>query len=204
MKARAKDTVGRQHKGHFGRQRLDVLAKGVCAGRPAARVGALNCGDRPSVGIDLAHARKGAQLDLDDENSSYCFIPSPVHIAPSTPRVSAQKRARRTTEAHTSSSAASRSKVLDALDMSERRFLFRARICSVPVMILLVALFLRRLMDQIIAMPNLACLKRRNPARSPSSSPQDICVMTKRKTSTPKREKHRKVCSVETDSAPPF
>ncbi|KJA16879.1 hypothetical protein HYPSUDRAFT_71055 [Hypholoma sublateritium FD-334 SS-4] len=212
MKARAKDTVGRQHKGHFGRQRLDVLAKGICAARSTACVGTLGSGDRPLVEIDFAHARRGEQLDLDGANGDsgrHCYIPSPVRIAPSTPRASAQKRARRAAEAHTSSSAASGSRVLDALDMSERRWLLQARICGVLLMIFPTALFLRRLMDQIVAMPNLACLKRRNPAKSLSSSPQDIRGMSARKTSTPRRENHRrenhrKVSSVAADSASPF
>ncbi len=59
-------------------------------------------------------------------------------------------------------------------------------------------------MDQIIAMPNLACLKRRGPVRSPSKSPQDIWAMTKRKTSTPTRERNKEVNSVLNDSVSPF
>ena len=59
-------------------------------------------------------------------------------------------------------------------------------------------------MDQIIAMPNLACLKRRGPVRSPSKSPQDICAMMKRKTSTPRRERNKEVNSVFNDSILPF
>ena len=130
MKARAKDIVGRQHKGHFGRQRLDVLAKGICATRPAARY------ERAQVEIDFAHARRRVQVeDADEGKSSQFYIPSPTRIAPSTPRASAQKPARRKVEAHTSSSRASRSKVLDELDMSERRRFFRGRICGVQLMI---------------------------------------------------------------------
>ncbi len=120
MKARAKDTVGRQHKGHFGRQRLDVLAKGICATRPAAR------GERAQVEIDFAHAQRKVQVvDVDEGRRSRFYIPSPTRIAPSTPRASKQKPARCAVEAHTSSSGARGSKVLDELDMSERRRFFR-------------------------------------------------------------------------------
>lgn len=116
MRARAKDTISRQEKGHFGRQRLDILAKGICSTKPSeissyySRTSALE--------INLAHARK--KLLLDGAGITQNFIPSSIHVTPNTPHSTQQRRAE-VTMAHTSSSASSRSTVLDNLDLSERK-----------------------------------------------------------------------------------
>ncbi|KAF8969135.1 hypothetical protein BDZ97DRAFT_266016 [Flammula alnicola] len=167
MKARVKDTIGRQQKGFFGRQRLDILSKGLAASKPSetSRVPTTISSRGLTLDIDLAHAKQ--KIPLDDMTYKKCFIPSPVHISPSTPR--SHKRTRKSDE-HTSSSSASRSEVLDALDISERQSSCRGTICARLVMLSSKALFLRRLMDQILAMPNLACLSDHSASKLSSAT----------------------------------
>lgn len=115
MKTRSKDIVGRQQKGFFGRQRLDLLSKGLCAsnatGIPKIATLISNSG---AEDIDLAHARQ--KIPVDDVISR-SYIPSPIRVSPSTPR--SRKRTRK--EAHISSSGTRHSKALEALDTLERQ-----------------------------------------------------------------------------------
>ncbi|KAF8907246.1 hypothetical protein CPB84DRAFT_1843953 [Gymnopilus junonius] len=144
MKARAKDAIGRIQKGFFGRQKFDMLYQGLSSSSKPTPTGKLTPGTQklvslkePRLEIDLAHARK--KIPIDDDSTGR-FIPSPIHVAPSTPRSRKQLKAH--SDAHTSSSPSvgrKKSKVLDILDTSE------------PI-------FLRRVMDEILAMPDLACL----------------------------------------------
>jgi hypothetical protein len=120
MKARVKDAVGRQQKGHFGRQKLVILSKGISATKPSehglagSAVSAL--GKSSAQDIELAHARK--KILLDDTASVRSFIPSPIHVTPRTPR-SYNRGRTRASEMHIPSPGARRSKVLDAVDLSE-------------------------------------------------------------------------------------
>jgi len=111
MKARSKDTVGRQQKGFFGRKRLDILSKGLCTSNATEITTFLS--SKGPENIDFAHARK--KIPLDDRILR-SYIPSPVHVSPSTPR--SHKRTRK--EAHTSSSGTRHAKVIEALDTLER------------------------------------------------------------------------------------
>lgn len=119
MKTRARDEVGRKQKGFFGRQRFDMLSKGLSAPleRSAARSIPFGVRQGPEK-IALAHARGKHNEEISDkEEITTCYIPSPV-------RVPSNKGSWRTRtqgfDAHTSSSDATRSEVLDNLDLSER------------------------------------------------------------------------------------
>ncbi|KAH9481759.1 hypothetical protein JR316_0006286 [Psilocybe cubensis] len=147
MKARAKDTIGRQEKGHFGRQRLNILSQGLSASKPSEKAqqakDIMHPNSKGLSDIDLAHARKKIPIDSDADTTKW-FIPKPIHISPSTPR---SRRYMRDRDAHTSSSRSNggRSKILDALDTSQ------------PI-------FLRRVMDDILAMDDLAGLSGIGPS----------------------------------------
>ncbi|KIJ98472.1 hypothetical protein K443DRAFT_133423 [Laccaria amethystina LaAM-08-1] len=129
-KARTRDVVGRQQKGFFGRQRLNILSKGLQT-------------STPKLSRDAPDPRAKEEITLAHAHSKH--IPEPtssMHKLPSTPPPG--KRRRVLMEAHTSSSGASgssrrQSKVLDALDIEE-------------------PMFLRGVLDRILAMPDLAGL----------------------------------------------
>ncbi|KAF9560739.1 hypothetical protein CPC08DRAFT_707896 [Agrocybe pediades] len=112
MKARVKDTVGRQQKTFFGHRRLDLLSQGLSAsktsGKPQLPSISLSS-NRGRPDIDLAHARQ--KIPLEEDADVYSYIPKAVHISPSTPD---SRRRLKTT--HTSSFHGPRSKVLDAVD----------------------------------------------------------------------------------------
>lgn len=123
MKARAKDAVGRQEKGHFGRQRLNMLSQGLSASKPSERahqpMDIVQLSSKGLADIDLAHARQKIPIDNDVSTTKW-FISKPIHISPSTPR---SRRCMRDRDAHTSSSRSNggRSQILDALDTSQRQ-----------------------------------------------------------------------------------
>ena len=123
MKIRSRDTVGRQQKGFFGRQRLDLLSKGLCASN-AAEIPkiATFLSSGGAENIDLAHARQ--KIPVDDVMLR-SYIPSPIRVSPSTPR--SHKRTRK--EAHTSSSGTRHSKALEVLDTLERQCISILNIC---------------------------------------------------------------------------
>lgn len=110
-KARTRDVVGRQQKGFFGRQRLNILSKGLQT-------------STPKLSRDASDPRAKEEITLAHAHSKHIPEPqSPLHKSPSTPPP--WKKQRVLMEAHTSSSGASgssrrQSKVLDALDIEER------------------------------------------------------------------------------------
>jgi hypothetical protein len=114
MKARTRDTIGRKQKTFFGRQRLDMLAKGI-SGTPQLDTTRLVLGATRKCPEDiaLAHApgRKNTHWTEEDA-STRNYIPSPVRYSSSAVRS-------RKPDAHTSSSG--RSEILDKLDVSERK-----------------------------------------------------------------------------------
>ncbi|KDR78806.1 hypothetical protein GALMADRAFT_244377 [Galerina marginata CBS 339.88] len=110
--------------------------------------------NRGHIEIDLAHARQ--KTPLDKNTAGAWFIPSPIHISPSTPR--SRKRVK-TQKAHTSSS--SRSEILDVLDTSDRQRFHTPMICAQLLMdVSMTALSLRGALDRIVAMPDLAGLAK--------------------------------------------
>jgi hypothetical protein len=115
MKIRSKDTVGRQQKGFFGRQRLDLLSKGLCTSNTTEipKIAPF-LSSRGAEDIEFAHARQ--KISVDDVILR-SYIPSPIRVSPSTPR--SHKRTRK--EAHTSSSGTRHSRALEALDTLERQ-----------------------------------------------------------------------------------
>jgi hypothetical protein len=156
-KARSKDTTGRAQKDFFGRQRLNILSKGLIANSRGLDVPA---GKRQSEGsmfdIGLAHAKCNP---LTPEVHQHSFIPSPVYVSPCAPKFKSKSFTHYASSSSTGSNRSSSSKVLDALDMSERES------CS-PFLILstkpfLVAIFLRAAMDRILTLPDLAGLSKR-------------------------------------------
>lgn len=118
MKARARDEVGRKQKVFFGRQRFDMLSKGLSAPLERSTTLSIPFGVRQGPEkIALAHARgKQNEETFDKEEITTCYIPSPVRVASN----KGGWRTRMRGDAHTPSSDASRSEVLDTLDLSER------------------------------------------------------------------------------------
>ncbi len=113
MKARTRDTIGRKQKTFFGRQRLDMLAKGISGTpQPDTTRSVLGAMRKCPEDIALAHA-PGRNTHLNEEDASTRnYIPSPVRFSSSAVRL-------RRPDAHTSSSG--RSEILDKLDVSERK-----------------------------------------------------------------------------------
>ena len=72
--------------------------------------------------ISLGHAKRKIPPSNDVVTSS--FIASPIDISPSTPK--SRRRTKRRLEEQSSSSNDGRSKVLDALDVSERQSTFES------------------------------------------------------------------------------
>ena len=73
--------------------------------------------------ISLGHAKRKIPSNNDVITSS--FIPSPIDVSPNTPTRSWRRR-KKIPEAHSSGSNVGRSKVLDALDVSERQSTFES------------------------------------------------------------------------------
>ncbi|OCH95429.1 hypothetical protein OBBRIDRAFT_883983 [Obba rivulosa] len=132
VRARVKDAVGKAQKNHFGKQRLDILSKGLGkAFTQAARAG--RAGGRNAPEISLAHARRvshegASDLSRRDEEE------------PATPSGEYASRASHATS-RASRKPLRRSKILSALDISE-------------------PLFLRAEMDRIAKIPDLLGLPR--------------------------------------------
>ena len=72
--------------------------------------------------ISLGHAKR--KIPPNDDLLMSSFIPSPIDISTATPR--SPRRTKRRLEAHSSSSDVGGSKVLDALDVSERQSTFES------------------------------------------------------------------------------
>jgi hypothetical protein len=117
MKARTKDPIGRKQKTFFGRQRLDMLAKGI-SGIPRLDTtrSVLGAMRQCREDIALAHAPGRKNKHIDEDASTRNYIPSPVRFSSSAVRS-------RGPDAHTSSSG--RSEILDKLDVSERKRIIR-------------------------------------------------------------------------------
>ncbi|KAF9048754.1 hypothetical protein BJ165DRAFT_1402623 [Panaeolus papilionaceus] len=136
-KARAKDAVGKIQKGYFGRQKLDVLSKSLSTNR-------VHEGPRRGVKddaankISLAHAKNKSTIEEDDD--FYSYIPSPT-------RPTIRARNYGSSSAHTSSPNPRHSKILEAIDTSDPSFL-------------------RKTLDDILALPDLACLHSWGPTKS--------------------------------------
>jgi hypothetical protein len=115
-KARARDSTGRIQKVFLGRRRLDLLSKGIANNQrePSSYTGGEADSDRPD--IDLAHARQ--QTDRSHSNHGVTsFIPSPTRLSFCTPK---SKKSVSTLMQQYNSGDTQRSKVIDALDTSDR------------------------------------------------------------------------------------
>lgn len=149
-KVRSRDAAGRQQKRFFGRQRLNLLSKRRSINSPTPR-------NQPQPSISLAHAKQ-------KQNSTLLLPPRGYIPSPSKPGKSKRDGP---------SSASSNSKVLEALDTSERTVLELA--CTACDSIVCPAMFLRAAMNQILSLPDLAGLsaykkrKRTSDASSPGA-----------------------------------
>lgn len=113
-RARAKDGIGRTQKGFFGRQRLDILSKGLAANiTQGGNDLASNKTLKSRAEISLAHARN---LLSDDGLHDASFIPGPYNVSSSSPRA---RKYRKTSHQGPESSGTRTSKLLDILDTSE-------------------------------------------------------------------------------------
>jgi hypothetical protein len=117
-KARAKDSTGRIQKGFFSRRRLDLLSKGIASNqrRPSSYAGG-DAGELERSNIDLAHARQ--KTDTSPNHGISSFIPSPTRFSPCTPK-SRKSRLMLMQQHSSGGSSSQRSKVIDALDTSDR------------------------------------------------------------------------------------
>ncbi|KII89854.1 hypothetical protein PLICRDRAFT_52994 [Plicaturopsis crispa FD-325 SS-3] len=114
-KARAKDGTSRLQKGHFSRQRLDILNKGLGGSRDALHSGNTQAGNALVPDIGLAHAQRHLS------NTTNCG--SPRHETHTQlPEITAmdQMHGRRDAGLVSKNTKKRTSKVLDTLDASER------------------------------------------------------------------------------------
>lgn len=118
-KARSRDATGRAHKGFFGRQRLEMLSKGlICASKGEKQpVSAEGSGHKMAGEISLAHAKR-MELPSRDQHSHQIrnYIPSPTNTSDNGPRskITNNEAGSDWNEKRHSS------KVLEALDTAER------------------------------------------------------------------------------------
>jgi hypothetical protein len=148
-KARVKDTTGRLEKSFFGQRRL-------CAASQA--MGRNNIPSEESLGganISLGHAKR--KIPPNDVITG-SFIPSPIDLSPSTPH--SRRRTKKRLESHSSSSNVGRSKVLDALDVSERQSTFESGYMRFLIQLCSTAMFIRQVLDRILTMPDLAGISK--------------------------------------------
>ncbi|KAJ7671529.1 hypothetical protein DFH06DRAFT_118074 [Mycena polygramma] len=145
-RARSKDTTGRVHKNYFGRQRLDILSKGL---RRRAPSGGNASGHGPRISasdIALSHAKHNAPGVKDQPTPSHsespgnASSPSPSRSRPSKSLTQNRYRLR-------SSSGSRSSKILEALDTTE-------------------PLSMRAAMNKILSIPDLAGLSTRPSVRA--------------------------------------
>lgn len=111
-KARAKDSAGRIQKVFFGRRRLDLLSKGISRESSYNQFYADGKG-RNLTSLDLAHSKQTTGHDVSS------FIPIPTRFPPSTPRTR-KSGSRIRQQCSSGSNSSQRSKVIDALDTSDR------------------------------------------------------------------------------------
>ncbi|PPR05975.1 hypothetical protein CVT24_004639 [Panaeolus cyanescens] len=131
-RARAKDAVGKLQKGYFGRQKLNVLSQNLSTNAVYQQT-KKRSKDGALNEISLSHAKR--KVSTEEEDDFYSYIPSPTRPNLRTPR----SRKVGTWSAHTSSPNVRHSEILEALDTSE-------------------PLFLRKTLDDILALPDLAYL----------------------------------------------
>lgn len=116
-KARSKDSTGRIQKGFFSKRRLDMLSQGLAPNRgdhgAPVYAGTREAG-RSDIG--LAHAKHR----LESRQDVVGFIPSPTRFSPRTPN--SRKSSKRFNQTGSSSNSTQSSKVIEALDISERAF----------------------------------------------------------------------------------
>ncbi|KAG5653641.1 hypothetical protein H0H81_011743 [Sphagnurus paluster] len=138
-KARSKDSAGRIQKGHFGRRRLDMLAKGI-GGASQTRTHHRNSPPSPLMtgkgtgvaAISLAHARSASGGgENEGRSAAISYIPGSTKV-PSTPVSGPGSGASVGSSGH-------RSRVLEAVDTEP--------------------MFMRATLNRILAMPDLACLQ---------------------------------------------
>ncbi|KAJ7183224.1 hypothetical protein C8R46DRAFT_1344105 [Mycena filopes] len=151
-RARSKDATGRAHKNFFGRQRLDILSKGL-SGRVPSGGSSSGLGPRITASdIALSHAKHLVPpLDREEVVFNSNTTPSvPTHLTNPTP-------------SHMGSSSGSRSRILEALDTTE------------PVA-------MRAAMNKILSFPDLAGLSTqpRSPPRRTKRPCSDISYPSKR------------------------
>jgi hypothetical protein len=115
-KARVKDSTGRIQKVFFGRRRLDLLSKGITNNlRESSYHG--KGSKLTSLSIDLAHSKQTTEISSRHDGQS--FIHSPTRFFSSTPGT--RRSGLRTGQQCSSGSSSSQcSKVIDALDTSDR------------------------------------------------------------------------------------
>src|SRR6266540_5026913 len=100
MKARARDTIGRKQKIFFGRQRFNMLSKGLCGPSERSTTFSIPFGvQQGPEKIALAHAHGKQDEEIDKDITAY--IPSPVRVSPNKGR---KRKCRRGLDVHTSSS----------------------------------------------------------------------------------------------------
>ena len=155
-KARIKDTIGRLEKTFFGQRRLCAPSKGLLAPKPMQISSISLEGSLERADISLEHAKRRIPPKNDVITSS--FVSRPEHINPSTPY--SRRQTKRRVEAQPSSSNVSRSKVLDALDVSERQLTFGSRYMRLLIQLHPTAIFLRGVLDRILTIPDLAGISK--------------------------------------------
>ncbi|KAJ6577469.1 hypothetical protein B0H19DRAFT_1120075 [Mycena capillaripes] len=148
-RARSKDMTKRTHKNFFSRQRLDILSKGL-SGRIPSGGKPSGLGPRVSASdISLSHARHLAPRHEDQNHipmHSPADVSSPSRSPPAKPR----------NRSHIRSSSGSRSsKILEALDTTERKLLPTDLRIQVNHCL---ALAMRAAMIKILSIPDLAGL----------------------------------------------
>ncbi|KAF9007552.1 hypothetical protein BDQ17DRAFT_1350869 [Cyathus striatus] len=135
-RARIKDHTSRIQKGFFGKQRLDILAKGFAISNSQSETAESNL-DRnavstntadlklvdstPRVQFAFAHASKKGENEGVREEYRIGYIPTPIHVSPSTPK--SRERLKRRLHSNSSSNGSNgraRSNVLGSLETAER------------------------------------------------------------------------------------
>lgn len=112
--ARSRDATGRVQKGYFGRQRMEALTRGLQAEQKNVPNGELNL---RSCSIDLAHAQRDGPLD----DTSYRSPTTPQQN--STNNRLAPSSGSKTHESRSSRDSIRSSKVLLAMDTTEREWI---------------------------------------------------------------------------------
>ncbi|KAI0806304.1 hypothetical protein BC629DRAFT_1158796 [Irpex lacteus] len=126
VKARVRDTDGKLQKSHFGKQRLNILAKGLgktlniasTSSRPGPPPGSSDRG----LEISLAHAKRpSVSIFSFMEDNSRLSLPAYIEVPSASTKTAKKASSSRTGSSPSSRSSTSRSsKILQELDMTER------------------------------------------------------------------------------------